>query len=452
MAKDKGTTVTPLDAQKRVLEALASQSIGKSPINANSVSESVNVVYQKNPAMESAEMQKPQAEYPSHLDGMMLRGGAMKGSIGYNPFEDYANVAMQRYNIEQQRLNNTLQRLPTPEFTTEYSTRQVQRGSEGQSDAYKAGQLDVARKELELMKEKNDAELGKNKEDIMLGDAMRAGVPAPALTKSAEKNDWNPNTVRNTLSNAVTAIKEAYPDAQMPPVETITLDGSPEDNKALQSTMDWITGYVGSDFTMPWKNTGIYITPKRDFKDMSELGKRVSRAMFRASNVTSGTAQPRSGASPQPQKVKTSPEHIAKVQAAVKAIEAQKKRWNLSKTLDGDTVIMTDPNGTSTKVRLDKGDAYESNAYSENYDRIAKQAKDFRGNKDSVLSRGKDAKRFTDSLLTTNNPNLDVRVTGKDKYGRSTGEIYINGRNYTDYERSLHGNKHFTKTSQKYIK
>ena len=113
---------------------------------------------------------------------------------------------------------------------------------------------------------------------------------------------------------------------------------------------------------------------------------------------------------------------------------------------------MTDPNGTTTKVRLDKGDAYESNAYSENYDRIAKQAQDFSGNKDSVLSRGKDAKRFTDSLLTTNNPNIDVRVTGKDKYGRNTGEIYINGRNYTDYERSLHGNKHFTKVSRKYIK
>ena len=45
MAKDKGTTVTPLDAQKRVMEALASQSIGKSPINSNSITESVNVVY-----------------------------------------------------------------------------------------------------------------------------------------------------------------------------------------------------------------------------------------------------------------------------------------------------------------------------------------------------------------------------------------------------------------------
>ena len=135
MAKDKGTTVTPLDAQKRVMEALASQSIGKSPINSNSMTDSVNVVYKKSSPIESAEMQKPQAEYPSHLDGMMLRGGAMKGSIGYNPFEDYANVAMQRYNIEQQRLNNTLQRLPTPETMEEYSTRQVQKTSEGQSEA-----------------------------------------------------------------------------------------------------------------------------------------------------------------------------------------------------------------------------------------------------------------------------------------------------------------------------
>ena len=326
MAKDKGTTVTPLDAQKRVMEALASQSIGKSPINSNSITDSVNVVYKKSSPIESAEMQKPQAEYPSHLDGMMLRGGAMKGSIGYNPFEDYANVAMQRYNIEQQRLNNTLQRLPTPETMEEYSTRQVQKTSEGQSDAYKAGQLAVANEELKLMKEKTNAELGKNQEDTILGETMRAGVPAPAFTKSPERDDWNPTTVRNTLSNAVTAIKEAFPDAQMPPVETITLDGSQEDNQALQSTMDWITGYVGNDFTMPWKNTGVYITPKRDFKDMSELGKRVSRAMFRVGNVTGGKAQPRSGASPQPQKVKTSPEHIAKVHAAVKATEAQKKK------------------------------------------------------------------------------------------------------------------------------
>ena len=326
MAKDKETTVTALDAQKRVLEALASQSIGKSPINSNSTTDSVNVVYKKSSAKPGGEMQKPQAEYPSHLDGMMLRGGAMKGSIGYNPFEDYANVAMQRYNIEQQRLNNTLQELPTPETTEEYSTRQVQRTSEGQSDAYKAGQLAVANEELKLMKEKTNAELGKNQEDTLLSNVMRAGVPAPAFTKSPEKDDWNPTTVRNTLSNAVTAIKEAFPDATLPPVETITLDGSQEDNKALQSTMDWITGYVGNDFTMPWKNTGIYITPKRDFKDMSELGKRVSRAMFRVGNVIGGQAQPRSGASPQPQKIKTSPEHISKVQAAVKATEAQKKK------------------------------------------------------------------------------------------------------------------------------
>ena len=45
MAKSNSTTVTPLDAQKRVLEALAGTTIGKSPINSNSTTDSVNVVY-----------------------------------------------------------------------------------------------------------------------------------------------------------------------------------------------------------------------------------------------------------------------------------------------------------------------------------------------------------------------------------------------------------------------
>lgn len=291
MAKDKGTTVTPLDAQKRVLEALASQSIGKSPINANSVSESVNVVYQKNPAMESAEMQKPQADYPSHLDGMMLRGGAMKGSIGYNPFEDYANVAMQRYNIEQQRLNNTLQRLPTPEFTTEYSTRQVQKGSEGQSNAYQQGQLDIANKELNLKQKELDAQLGKTKANTIddLFDDKLIGQARPYLTgteidPNTGKAGWNIDTVRNTLQGGLIAIKQLHPEVEIPDISDLNLS----DGVRIDGIRKFILGYADGAFDLPFSSQGIGFVPLKPKSQLSSRARAILGSMNNYSTVTGG--------------------------------------------------------------------------------------------------------------------------------------------------------------------
>ena len=291
MAKDKGTTVTSLDAQKRVLEALASQPIGKSPINTNSVSDSVNVVYKKSSPIESAEMQKPQAEYPSHLDGMMLRGGAMKGSIGYNPFEDYANVAMQRYNIEQQRLNNTLQRLPTPETMEEYSTRQVQKTSEGQSDAYKAGQLDIANKELNLKQKELDAQLGKTKtntidelfDDKLIGQA-RPYLTGTAIDPNTGKAGWNIDAVRNTLQGGLLAIKQLHPEVEIPDISDLSLN----DGARIDGVRKFILGYADGAFDLPFTSQGIGFVPLKPKSQLSSRARAILGSMNNYSTVTGG--------------------------------------------------------------------------------------------------------------------------------------------------------------------
>lgn len=291
MAKDKGTTVTPLDAQKRVMEALASQSIGKSPISSNSTTDSVNVVYKKSSPIESAEMQKPQAEYPSHLDGMMLRGGAMKGSIGYNPFEDYANVAMQRYNIEQQRLNNTLQRLPTPETMEEYSTRQVEKKSEGQSDAYKQGQLDVANKELNLKQKELDAQLGKTKANTIddLFDDKLIGQARPYLTgteidPNTGKAGWNVDAVRNTLQGGLIAIKQLHPEVEIPDISNLDLS----DGSRIDGVRKFILGYADGAFDLPFSSQGIGFVPLKPKSQLSSRARAILGSMNNYSTVTGG--------------------------------------------------------------------------------------------------------------------------------------------------------------------
>ena len=296
MAKDKGTTVTPLDAQKRVLEALASQTIGKSPISSNSTTDSVNVVYKKSSPIESAEMQKPQAEYPSHLDGMMLRGGAMKGSIGYNPFEDYANVAMQRYNIEQQRLNNTLQRLPTPETMEEYSTRQVQKTSEGQSNAYQQGQLDVANKELNLKQKELDAQLGKTKantiddlfDDKLIGQA-RLYLTGTAIDPNTGKPGYNLDSVRNTLQGGLLAIKQLHPEVEIPDISDLSLS----DGARIDGVRKFILGYADGAFDLPFSSQGIGFVPLKPKSQLSSRARAILGSMNNYSTVTGGGRNPK---------------------------------------------------------------------------------------------------------------------------------------------------------------
>lgn len=291
MAKENNTTVTPLDAQKRVMEALAGTTIGKSPINSNSTTDSVNVVYKKSSPIESAEMQKPQAEYPSHLDGMMLRGGAMKGSIGYNPFEDYANVAMQRYNIEQQRLNNTLQRLPTPETTEEYSTRQVQKSSEGQSDAYKQGQLDLTTASGKREQQLLDAQLGKTKANTVddLFDDKLIGQVRPYLTGTAiDPNTglpgYNLDSVRNTLQGGLLAIKQMHPEVEIPDISNLSLN----DGARIDGVRKFILGYADGAFDLPYSSQGIGFTPLKPKSQLSNRARAIIGSMNNYSNVTGG--------------------------------------------------------------------------------------------------------------------------------------------------------------------
>ena len=96
-----------IEAQKRVDASKAS----KAPITSNDIQDSTKVVYQTTPFVEGASMEKPQAQFPNELLGMNLKGGAMKAVLGYNPYEDFSKVAMDRYNIEQNRLNKKHQEL-----------------------------------------------------------------------------------------------------------------------------------------------------------------------------------------------------------------------------------------------------------------------------------------------------------------------------------------------------
>jgi len=535
MAKDKETTVTPLDAQKRVLEALASQPIGKSPINSNSTTDSVNVVYKKSSAKPGGEMQKPQAEYPSHLDGMMLRGGAMKGSIGYNPFEDYANVAMQRYNIEQQRLNNTLQELPTPETTEEYSTRQVQRTSEGQSDAYKAGQLDVANKELNLKQKELDAQLGKTKANTIddLFDDKLIGQARPYLTgteidPNTGKAGWNIDTVRNTLQGGLIAIKQLHPEVEIPDISDLNLS----DGARIDGIRKFILGYADGAFDLPFSSQGIGFVPLKPKSQLSSRARAILGSMNNYSTVTGGgKTSPQKGqinsnnntqpiqptgieqwdkpnksdnnyipgnnskylpdsnvlrVNPLMQKIsklakqrdkpsqfqnnkpivlddaslkewndyvsqfKQGSNSKAQIKSTKSALQTDSKKkipsgYKIVKVLDGDTYILEDSKGNRSKYRASNFDTFESSDNPYTNSRIGKQAIELNNNRSEVINRGKGASQFADSLMRTNNPQIEVYENGEDNYGRKLGNIAVKGLDMRNWLDSLHKGKYITK-------
>jgi hypothetical protein len=221
----------------------------------------------------------------------MLRGGAMKGSIGYNPFEDYANVAMQRYNIEQQRLNNTMQRLPTPEFTTEYSTRQVQKGSEGQSNAYQQGQLDIANKELGLKQKELDAVLGKTKagtvddlfDDKLIGQA-RPYLTGTAIDPNTGLPGYNLDSVRNTLQGGLLAIKQLHPEVEIPDISNLSLN----DGGRIDGLRKFILGYADGAFDLPYSSQGIGFIPLKPKSQLSARARAIYGSMNNYSTVTGG--------------------------------------------------------------------------------------------------------------------------------------------------------------------
>lgn len=312
MAKDT-KVLTPEEEQKAIIEAqkrVAEREKAKAPIVSNTIQDSTKVVYQKTPAMESASMEKPKAEFPSYLGGMSMMGGAMKGAIGYNPYEDFTKIAMDKYNVEQNRLNNTVQRLATPEVITEYTARDVNQANENQTNQYTERQLGQAdkglaleSKKLDLIKEEQNLKLGKSDSEAWISNQFNKdniNVPSPFLVGQ----DWTPDSVRNSLSGALESIKAYYPNASLPDISRINLDGSKENNDAISNAIKTIKGYVGNDFDINWKDTGIFTLAKVPKENLSKLGKSVFMGMLKGSSVTGGGKPKQQTANPKAQEIK----------------------------------------------------------------------------------------------------------------------------------------------------
>ena len=288
-----------IEAQKRVDASKAS----KAPITSNDIQESTKVVYQTNPAMEGASMEKPQAQFPNELLGMNLKGGAMKAVLGYNPYEDFSKVAMDRYNIEQGRLNNTMQRLPTPETTTTYTARDINQVNQSQTNKYTEQQLALESKKLALESNKDqreqqilDYQLGNdNKNDIDSDfDEKKIGQIRPYLTGTAidpmtGKPGYNLETVRNTLQGGLLAIKQLYPNVEIPDISDLNLN----DGARIDSIRKFILGYVDGAFDLPYSSNGIGFVPLKPKSQLTPRARAIYGSMNNYTNVTGGgTSKP----------------------------------------------------------------------------------------------------------------------------------------------------------------
>jgi hypothetical protein len=198
---------------------------------------------------------------------------------------------MQRYNIEQQRLNNTLQELPTPETTEEYSTRQVQKSSEGQSNAYQQGQLDIANKELGLKQKELDAVLGKAKANTIDEDFAdnKLGQVRPYLTGTAidpntGKPGWEIDNVRNTLQGGLLAIKQLHPEVEIPDISNLSLN----DGARIDGIRKFILGYADGAFDLPFSSQGIGFMPLKPKSQLTARARAIYGSMNNYSTVTGG--------------------------------------------------------------------------------------------------------------------------------------------------------------------
>ena len=140
-----------IEAQKKIQ---ASQ-VDKAPIMSKAIQSQAQTVYEHNPHIPEASMEKPKADFPEHLMGMAFRGSAIKAMNGFDPYEGYTKMAMDRYNIEQNRLNNTLQRLDSPEHVKTYTRMDTAQNQEATSNQYQAQQVELEREKNDIMKEIN---------------------------------------------------------------------------------------------------------------------------------------------------------------------------------------------------------------------------------------------------------------------------------------------------------
>ena len=288
-----------IEAQKRVDASKAS----KAPITSNDIQESTKVVYQKKPAIEGASMEKPQAQFPNELLGMNLKGGAMKAVLGYNPYEDFSKVAMDRYNIEQGRLNNTAQRLPTPETTTTYTAKDINQVTQSQTNKYTEQQIALETAKGKREQQLLDAQLDNLNKDTIDADfdEKKIGQVKPYLTGKdidpmTGKPGWNIDSVRNTLQGGLLAIKKLHPEVEIPDISDLSLS----DGARIDSIRKFILGYVDGAFDLPFSSQGIGFMPLKPKSQLTPRARAIYGSMNNYSTVTGG------GRSPQTKSVQSS--------------------------------------------------------------------------------------------------------------------------------------------------
>lgn len=276
-----------IEAQKRVDASKAS----KAPITSNDIQESTKVVYQTNPAIEGASMEKPQAQFPNELLGMNLKGGAMKAVLGYNPYEDFSKVAMDRYNIEQGRLNNTVQRLPTPETTTIYTAKDINQVNQSQTNKYTEQQIALETAKGKREQQLLDAQLDNVNKDTIDEDfdEKKIGQIRPYLTGTeinpmTGKPGWNIDNVRNTLQGGLLAIKKLHPEVEIPDISDLSLS----DGARIDSIRKFILGYVDGAFDLPFSSQGIGFVALKPKSQLTPRARTIYGSMNNYSTVTGG--------------------------------------------------------------------------------------------------------------------------------------------------------------------
>lgn len=516
MAKEQAKKLSPKEEMEIAIEAqkkIQASQLDKAPIMSNAIQSQSQTVYEHNPHIPEASMEKPKADFPEHLMGMAFRGSSIKAMNGFDPYEGYTKLAMDRYNIEQNRLNNTLQRLDSPEHIKTYTRMDTAKNQEAGSNQYQAQQVELEREKNEIMKEANGL---KAKKPADYFDDKNIGVVRPYLTGNTPDEfgrvGWSKENVRNTLTGGIEAIKRLYPDVQVPDIQALRLDGSKEDNDLILSTTKFIEGYTDGAFALPWNELGIGFIAKKPRNQVSQRANAIFESMNNYSNVTGGrNTQPNRPMGQQPDKPNYSSPTTSQPQSPrskpgintisgvgksnpsdnttyrrdyekipsknhrlsipdtgkdwrsyfeqsgskdAQDIGSKKKipnRTKIIKVLDGDTYLVEDGDGKQYKVRASNFDTFESVDISETSKRIDKQSYEVSGRKE-VLSRGKDAKRFADSLTSTNNPRIGINVVGTDKYGRTLSNVLVNGIDMRKWYDSLHTGKYITKYGDSFNK
>ena len=280
-----------IEAQKRVDASKAS----KAPITSNDIQDSTKVVYQTTPFVEGASMEKPQAQFPNELLGMNLKGGAMKAVLGYNPYEDFSKVAMDRYNIEQGRLNNTAQRLPTPETTTTYTAKDINQVTQSQTNKYTEQQIALETAKGKREQQLLDAQLGNVNKDTIDADfdEKKIGQIRPYLTGTeinpmTGKPGWNIDNVRNTLQGGLLAIKKLHPEVEIPDISDLSLS----DGARIDKVRKFIVGYADGAFDLPFSSQGIGFMPLKPKSQLTPRARAIYGSMNNYSTVTGGGRSP----------------------------------------------------------------------------------------------------------------------------------------------------------------